>query len=68
MDPQTAGVTTLPISLIRNPRFDQRKSREAYKSMFGEDDTLWGGPNAYRATAKNVIDIIINRIGHRGGR
>eukprot|EP00752_Nemacystus_decipiens_P003214 g2975.t1 len=46
----------------------QRKSLEAYKWMFGEDDTLWGGPDAYGPTATNVINILLDRIGHRGGR
>lgn len=55
-------------SSVTHSYFHQHKSLEAYKIMFGEDDTLWGGPNEYGPTAKKVISILLDRIGHRGGR
>eukprot|EP00903_Cladosiphon_okamuranus_P016255 g14993.t1 len=45
----------------------QHRSVEAYRRMFGHDDTL-KGPSAFGPIAKYLIDIIDGRIGHRGGR
>eukprot|EP00903_Cladosiphon_okamuranus_P006586 g6434.t1 len=47
----------------------QRKSLEAYKKMFlREDVDTLVGPTAFAPSAELLIEILLERIGHRGGR